>query len=449
MKKKYQCFISSTFTDLVQERDKVFNVIHKIKHIPVGMECFNAANESQWTTITRIIDSSDYYILIVGHRYGSISERDGISYTEKEYRYAKSKCMPILSFIRKRDASVSGNFVDGGVEKEKLDNFISDISSDTICDFWSAADELATKVSAALHEAFENYPRPGWIRWSQHLEDREEEIISLLKKNRELEEELTKKSAKIYSQEDRTPKFEMWFGDSLDTNFVINTYNFDYSKQIDKIGVIHKITNIPQHLQEHIDQFSIDEYNDSIERVNYEIEAYNNKLEQYNRNIFCIDIPISICNEGKSIANNIFIELDFPDDFVLHHNIFDEKIKVPKRPKIPANPVEQAESKYRRSKRAPHVLEAVSFAQQFGIHSSMLSIPGFPKIGALQRSPLSCRDDNSVTIELTSLLHTRMMTITDLAVIPPLQKRTYTIAATIICKELIEPQHFELTIEVL
>ena len=85
MEKKYQVFISSTYIDLVEARKKVRDAILSMYHFPVGMEFFGAANEEQWQIISETIDSSDYYVLIVGQRYGSVipegHHNAGISYT--------------------------------------------------------------------------------------------------------------------------------------------------------------------------------------------------------------------------------------------------------------------------------------------------------------------------------------------------------------------------------
>ena len=91
MEKKYQIFISSTYKDLIEARSKVRDAILSMMHFPVGMEMFNAADEEQWEIIQETIDSSDYYVLILGQRYGSVIESGsdaGISYTEKEFRYS-------------------------------------------------------------------------------------------------------------------------------------------------------------------------------------------------------------------------------------------------------------------------------------------------------------------------------------------------------------------------
>ena len=38
--------------------------------IPVGMEQFHAAPASQWDVIAKMIDECDFYLLVVGGRYG-------------------------------------------------------------------------------------------------------------------------------------------------------------------------------------------------------------------------------------------------------------------------------------------------------------------------------------------------------------------------------------------
>ena len=77
MEKKYQIFISSTYKDLIEARSKVRDAILSMMHFPVGMEMFNAADEEQWEIIQETIDSSDYYVLILGQRYGRCCSRKG------------------------------------------------------------------------------------------------------------------------------------------------------------------------------------------------------------------------------------------------------------------------------------------------------------------------------------------------------------------------------------
>jgi hypothetical protein len=78
MDKRHQVFVSSTFTDLIEERREVIQTLMQMDCIPAGMELFPAADEEQWAFIRKVIDDCDYYILIVGGRYGSTTA-EGIS----------------------------------------------------------------------------------------------------------------------------------------------------------------------------------------------------------------------------------------------------------------------------------------------------------------------------------------------------------------------------------
>lgn len=65
MEKKYQVFVSSTYQDLIEERQKVIEALLGKNCFPVGMEYFPAANDDQFTVIKKLIDRCDYYILII------------------------------------------------------------------------------------------------------------------------------------------------------------------------------------------------------------------------------------------------------------------------------------------------------------------------------------------------------------------------------------------------
>ena len=99
MNKKLQVFVSSTYTDLKEERQAAVEAILDAGHIPAGMELFKAGNESQLKTIYKWIDESDVYMLILGGRYGSIEAKSGKSYTQLEYEYALSKDIPVFAVV--------------------------------------------------------------------------------------------------------------------------------------------------------------------------------------------------------------------------------------------------------------------------------------------------------------------------------------------------------------
>ncbi len=95
MDKRYQVFVSSTFADLKNERSNVIQTLMEMDCIPAGMELFPALDEEQFEFIKKVIDDSDYYLLIIGGRYGSLSN-EGISYTEMEYDYAISQGVKVI-----------------------------------------------------------------------------------------------------------------------------------------------------------------------------------------------------------------------------------------------------------------------------------------------------------------------------------------------------------------
>jgi hypothetical protein len=86
MDKRYQVFVSSTYIDLQDERAEAIQALLELDCMPAGMELFPAANDQQWNWIKKIIDESDYYIVILAGRYGSVHQEKNISYTEMEYR---------------------------------------------------------------------------------------------------------------------------------------------------------------------------------------------------------------------------------------------------------------------------------------------------------------------------------------------------------------------------
>ena len=95
MKKRFQVFVSSTYKDLTEERAVIMDTLLKADCIPAGMELFPASDDTQWRVIERVIDESDYYIVVIAGKYGT--EYKGKSYTQREYEYAVSKtfvCSP-------------------------------------------------------------------------------------------------------------------------------------------------------------------------------------------------------------------------------------------------------------------------------------------------------------------------------------------------------------------
>lgn len=161
---RHQFFVSSTFTDLIEERTEVIQALWELDCIPTGMEAFVASNESQWEVIRKVIDECDYYVLIIGGRYGSVTV-DGVSYTEKEYRYAKKVGLPVLAFVHARPDDIPAGKSELVEEnRKKLEGFRAEVMAEHPVRTWSSASELGGLVSRSVVREIKASPRPGWIR---------------------------------------------------------------------------------------------------------------------------------------------------------------------------------------------------------------------------------------------------------------------------------------------
>lgn len=169
-RRKFSIFISSTYEDLKSERQALVGVALENNFIPVGMEQFHAAPTSQWNVITKMIDECDFYLLVIGARYGSIDEETGVSYTEKEYNYAKTKGIPALVLIKESSAIVESEKDTGDDKYEKmrkLDAFRTKVKNDkNNVDFFTDLNSLKYAASATFMKAIDYADdNAGWVRY--------------------------------------------------------------------------------------------------------------------------------------------------------------------------------------------------------------------------------------------------------------------------------------------
>lgn len=191
MDKRYQVFVSSTYLDLAEERNEIMQALLELECMPAGMELFPAANDTQWEWIKRVIDESDYYIVVIGGRYGSVSEKTGLSYTEMEYRYALETNRPIIGFIHQDPESLSASKTERTeANKEKLNGFKNLVQS-KLCKFYNSPEDLGSKVSRSIIQLKKQYPAIGWVR-ADALENftSSNEYILLMKENEELKKKI-------------------------------------------------------------------------------------------------------------------------------------------------------------------------------------------------------------------------------------------------------------------
>ena len=202
LKKRFQIFISSTFADLRDERDEIANAIQAMGHIPAGMELFGSDADDSWTVIERTIDLSDYFVLVLAGRYGTLSEV-GVSFTEREFDYASSKGIPILAFIHNKIEELPAGAVERSAKSLRLlKAFKSKIADRHQVTFWSDKSDLSINVVSSLAKTVELVPRPGWVRGDieNEVKSLRSDKIDLLQRVQRLENEVRVKNAQIDSQ---------------------------------------------------------------------------------------------------------------------------------------------------------------------------------------------------------------------------------------------------------
>jgi hypothetical protein len=200
--------------------------------IPSGMELFPAADEDQWSLIQGVIDECDYYLVIIGGRYGSVGP-EGLSYTEMEYRYAISKEKPVIAFLHKDPSSIPAKFTEKSEEgKKKLEAF-RELAQRKMCKYWSSPQELGSVVSRSLIMLQKKHPGIGWVRGDQLASgDATREMLKLKNRIEELEREIEEsqtqapKGTESLSQGDEKFELECAF-DSTDPGGDAWGWSFD------------------------------------------------------------------------------------------------------------------------------------------------------------------------------------------------------------------------------
>ena len=127
------------------------------------MEAFPAADATPWELIRTIVAESDYYVLIVGGKYGSTGPV-GISYTEMEFDLAVELEKPILAFIHGAPEEIPAGRSELDPEsRRRLDAFRAKVTA-RLCKPWRSKEELKAAVLLALVHAIRTKPAAGWVK---------------------------------------------------------------------------------------------------------------------------------------------------------------------------------------------------------------------------------------------------------------------------------------------
>ena len=200
LKKRLQVFVSSTFSDLKEERQAAVEAILSAGHIPAGMELFAAGDESQMEVIRQWIDESDAYLLILGGRYGSVEPKTGKSYTQLEYEYAIELQKPFFACVIKdplQEARVKtlGPSVIETENPQQLKTLRAEVLTRMV-EFWEDSKDIKIAVAEKLSEFARREDMVGWVRPDNvNVGALADEIARLSKENSQLRLDLSQNGA--------------------------------------------------------------------------------------------------------------------------------------------------------------------------------------------------------------------------------------------------------------
>lgn len=227
-RRKLQVFVSSTFTDLRDQRQAAVEAILQAGHIPAGMELFGADDKKQMEVIHGWIADSDVFLLLIAGRYGSVDADSGKSYTHLEYEHALSLGKPVLAMVMTDDAVEARGRSDLAlIERENgglLRRFRTTVTEGRLVSFFRGDDELKLRIMVALSNADRRDDLVGWVRGTDAVNVAEvvnqltaatKEASALRTRVAELEKEIAATKAPPVPAEAEVPEvFEITLSDT-------------------------------------------------------------------------------------------------------------------------------------------------------------------------------------------------------------------------------------------
>lgn len=435
--KKYQIFVSSTFRDLEKERNKVIETILNLGHFPIGMETFGADADDQWDIIKETIDSSDYYLIIVGQRYGTLAS-DGISYTEKEFDYAFNNGIPIFGYVQHRHVSTTPDKRDQDpVLVNKLTDFVIKVTNGRMCSFWEDMKDLGSVVATNLPKAIRRTPRVGWIKASEaNSPEVANELARLSSENSELQARLRKY---IDVQSSSYPDFSVSINDGNEEIFVTD---FLEGFNPTQISPAIKLSDAPNDIANVVEAADLDKYNNKLPSIE-EVEHFNKMLKIYqgskNGNFL---FKLAVKNIGSSKAKDVQIEVILPDFlrfFYEDNPIFSEKPEI-HFPELPWDKIR----KMKYGDGFEKIIAAYGMIGSTALPPKPIKLPKVRQV--FERVRASIENNQKLKIKITDLLQTKIEIINDVFLLP-IANGEGDVSVEIICEELSRPCVFKFPVK--
>jgi hypothetical protein len=176
-------FLSSTFKDLIPERQAVEAAIQRMAAQYVGMEYFGSFAEEPLERCLKKVCSANVVILVLGHKYGFVAEGSQVSMTEAEYRAALDEKVPVLAYLIQEDS-----FSTHSDDNPKLSKLKDELKAHRGVSWFTSPEDLAWKVISDIAREFAGSlsPENPSAEFVQNqvlinpIRDRVDELIAIL-----------------------------------------------------------------------------------------------------------------------------------------------------------------------------------------------------------------------------------------------------------------------------
>ncbi len=149
-------YISSTYSDLKDLRQAVYDRLHKMKHTVIAMEDYVATDDRPLDKCLADVGKCNIYVGIFAWRYGYIPPKGNPkkkSITELEYRHAQENGKDCLLFLLHEDAPWPPVQIERGTGYNRIVALRNELCRDHLVSLIKKPEELSAEVVSAVHVA--------------------------------------------------------------------------------------------------------------------------------------------------------------------------------------------------------------------------------------------------------------------------------------------------------
>jgi len=158
-------FISSTYADLQPHREKIEEILNRIEGRFRSMRFFGSREGDPLKECIDKLRECNYYLAVIGHRYGSIHPDSRLSFTELEYEEAKRLEISRHIYIASEKVTLQAAHVEPDETRKQLDLFKQKLKKENAIVPFDSPEDLAAKVVSDI--LLNLSQRPGIVSFAK------------------------------------------------------------------------------------------------------------------------------------------------------------------------------------------------------------------------------------------------------------------------------------------